>query len=232
MLFSVKRLSVLFLFIVFVGCKTTNSDRFYKIRIEEGDTLSKIAEKYGTSPEAIIELNRLGNGEDIVPGQVLYLKPNLDFSNRAIADREDEKSRGNDSGLLFGNSKSVIWPVNGDVSSEFGRRNGRPHEGIDIRAKYGTSIKAVANGKVKSAGWVSGYGRMVVVSHDGYETLYAHCSKIHVKAGQIIRQGQVLGLVGTSGRSTGPHLHFEYRSASGRPMNPRLILKNSLLSSN
>ena len=207
--------SVLVLFLLFfVSCKTTSKGPIYKIRIESGDTLSGIADKYGTSVQSIVDLNDLDSATEIHNGQIIYLKPgrvsHVTTQKKSKSTVSDPSRRG----LFFGGSSgSVVWPVKGSISSEFGLRNGRPHDGIDIRAPYGTSIKAVSDGKVKSAGWISGYGRVVVISHSGYETLYAHCSKIKVKKGQTIRAGQIVGLVGTSGRPTGPHLHFEYRTA-------------------
>lgn len=96
----------------------------------------------------------------------------------------------------------------------------RPHYGVDYAAPYGTNIKAAANGKVLFAGVKSGYGKVIEISHkNGLKTLYAHLSKINVKTGQKVKTGQVIGKVGNSGLSTGPHLHFGlYRN--NKPINP------------
>ncbi len=99
----------------------------------------------------------------------------------------------------------------------------RPHHGVDYAAPYGTPVHAVAGGKVIFAGWRGGYGKAVVIKHkNGYQTLYGHLGRILVKAGQHVDQGQTIGLVGSTGLSTGPHLHFEVRHY-GRRINPALI---------
>lgn len=113
------------------------------------------------------------------------------------------------------------------ASSEFGMRKNpvdggyRLHDGIDIPHAQGTPILASRSGKVLSAGTKGGYGLTVVIDHgDGYETLYAHCSELKVSAGQQVNKGDVVGLVGTTGNSTGPHLHFTIK-LNGKPVNPR-----------
>ncbi len=115
------------------------------------------------------------------------------------------------------------------VTSGFGVRfhpilkRWRPHHGIDYAAPYGTPVHAVASGRVVFAGWRGGYGRTVVIKHkNGYSTLYGHLSRILVRVGQHVDQGQTIGLVGSTGLSTGPHLHYEVRHY-GRRINPSLI---------
>ena len=117
-----------------------------------------------------------------------------------------------------------VWPVNGPVVSGFGMRWGRMHEGIDIAAALGTPIHAAASGTVIHAGWLGGYGNLVVVDHgDGLATAYAHASAILVAVGQQVSQGDTLSLVGSTGNSTGPHLHFEVR-VNGSAVDPLLYL--------
>jgi murein DD-endopeptidase MepM/ murein hydrolase activator NlpD len=117
-----------------------------------------------------------------------------------------------------------IWPVNGPVVSGFGMRWGRMHEGIDIAAALGTPIHAAASGAVIHAGWLGGYGNLVVVDHgDGLATAYAHASAILVAVGQQVSQGDTLSLVGSTGNSSGPHLHFEVR-VNGNAVDPLLYL--------
>jgi murein DD-endopeptidase MepM/ murein hydrolase activator NlpD len=109
-------------------------------------------------------------------------------------------------------ASGFIWPVNGLVVSGYGWRGGRMHEGIDISAPSGTSILAAAAGSVIHAGWLGGYGYLVVVDHgNGLATAYAHASAILVAVGQAVSQGETLSLVGSTGNSSGPHLHFEVR---------------------
>ena len=124
-------------------------------------------------------------------------------------------------------------PVVGEVefTSGFGVRSdpflGRPamHTGLDFRAATGDPVRATANGKVASSGWMGGYGRMVEVDHgNGLSTRYGHLSESHVKVGDIIKIGQVIGAVGSTGRSTGPHLHYETR-IDGDAVDPQKFLR-------
>ena len=109
-------------------------------------------------------------------------------------------------------SSSFIWPCDGVVSSGFGMRWGRMHEGIDIACAYGTPVRAAAPGTVIYAGWMEGYGNLVVLDHGGgISTAYAHASAILVSLRQHVAQGDELSLVGATGHATGPHLHFEVR---------------------
>ena len=113
-----------------------------------------------------------------------------------------------------------IWPVNGPVTSGFGERWGRMHEGIDIGVGYGTPIHAAASGRVIYAGWMEGYGNLVAIDHGrGISTAYGHQSSIAVGNGETVSQGQVIGYVGCTGHCFGPHLHFEVR-INGAPVDP------------
>jgi murein DD-endopeptidase MepM/ murein hydrolase activator NlpD len=117
-----------------------------------------------------------------------------------------------------------IWPVQGVITSGFGPRWGRMHTGIDIAAPAGTPIHTAKAGEVIYADWLGGYGNLVVVDHgDSVVTLYAHQSRIGVAEGQVLNQGDVLGFVGSTGHSTGNHLHFEVRIDT-QPRNPRPYL--------
>jgi hypothetical protein len=124
-------------------------------------------------------------------------------------------------------------PVIGEVefTSGFGVRSdpflGRPamHTGLDFRASTGDPVRATANGKVVSSGWTGGYGRMVEVDHgNGLSTRYGHLSEINVRVGDLIKIGQVIGAVGSTGRSTGPHLHYETR-IDGEAVDPQKFLR-------
>ncbi len=124
------------------------------------------------------------------------------------------------------NVQPSIWPVEGRLMSAFGSRmdpfsgEGAMHTGVDISASAGTAVRATADGLVSFAGWSGGYGRLIVVDHgNGVETYYAHLSRIAVVEGQEVRRGEQVGAVGTTGRSTAPHLHYEVR-VGGAPMNP------------
>lgn len=129
-------------------------------------------------------------------------------------------------------AKAVLWPVRGRVTSEFGERsdpfNGdmRNHTGLDIDGEFGTPIVASADGEVAFAGRDAGYGNLIVVDHGGgVQTFYGHLSALYVREGQRIRGGLVIGAMGSTGRSTGTHCHFEVR-VHGRPVNPRRFLAN------
>ncbi len=133
------------------------------------------------------------------------------------------------------NTQPGIWPIDGRLMSPFGRRNdpfsdeGAYHQGVDISAPEGTPVKAAADGVVTYAQYqAGGYGRLVVIAHNtGMQSFYAHLSKFDVIAGQEIRQGEILGRVGSSGRVTAPHLHYEVH-VGGVPVNPYRFLVRSV----
>ncbi|MDD4335699.1 MAG: peptidoglycan DD-metalloendopeptidase family protein [Desulfotomaculaceae bacterium] len=119
-----------------------------------------------------------------------------------------------------GGSLRLAWPCNGGVVSSFGMRWGRMHEGIDLDASYGSSVVAVAGGTVIDAGWAGGYGMKVDISHGGgLVTRYAHLSKIYADVGDSVDRGETIGLIGSTGNSTGPHLHLE-TIVGGVPRDP------------
>lgn len=110
---------------------------------------------------------------------------------------------------------TLIQPISGIITCRFNSRGSTSptgHRGLDIAAPTGTPIKAAAGGTVTTAGWNNSYGNMIILSHgNGVQTVYAHCSQLSVSAGQTVTQGQVIGKVGSTGNSTGPHLHLEIR---------------------
>jgi murein DD-endopeptidase MepM/ murein hydrolase activator NlpD len=119
----------------------------------------------------------------------------------------------------------LVWPTSGYVSSEFGRRWGRNHNGIDLAAGTGTPVKAAAGGLVTYAEPMGSFGNLVIIDHGGgVVTLYAHLDKILVSAGAEVEVNQKVATVGSTGRSTGPHLHFEVRR-TGTAINPRQLLR-------
>lgn len=134
-------------------------------------------------------------------------------------------------GSLYLKNESFTMPVNGTVSSPFGCRSdpftGKSafHHGLDIAANEGTEISAALDGKVIiAASGNSDYGNYIVLDHGGFKTLYGHCNKFVVNVGQQVSAGETIALCGSTGRSTGPHLHFEVRVGSTR-IDPRIFLK-------
>ena len=126
-------------------------------------------------------------------------------------------------------SSAMRLPVSGRVTSGFGSRlhpilgYARFHRGVDLGASAGTPIVAAADGRVVAAGWHGGYGRQVAIAHvDGIQTSYGHMSRIAAYPGEMVRRGQVIGYVGSTGLSTGPHLHYEV-TKNGRPVNPMSV---------
>jgi len=126
---------------------------------------------------------------------------------------------------------ALSWPLSGPITSPFGLRanpfgGGRMdfHPGIDIAAPMGATIAAAAPGRVIYAGWYGGYGNAVIIDHgSSVATLYGHCSQLFVAVGQDVQRGQAIGAVGSTGMSTGPHLHFEVR-VNGKPTDPTALL--------
>jgi len=173
-------------------------------RVRPDESLDQIAEKYQVNIDEIVEVNCLKDENSLREGQELII-PGARPPREAVLAAK---------GMLY------RWPTRGRISSYFGYRWGRPHTGIDIAAPTGTPVVASRDGTVRSVGWLGRYGKTVVVRHsDGNETLYAHLSAILVSSGQWVEQGSMIGRVGSTGNSTGPHLHFEIR-IGGRPRNP------------
>lgn len=145
----------------------------------------------------------------------------LAAESAALAARIQEAQRGAGStGSGQPSAAGFIWPCDGVVVSGFGMRWGRMHEGIDIGCSFGTPNRAAASGTVIYAGWLGGYGNLVVVDHgNGLSTAYAHASTIVVAVGQSVSQGETVSLVGSTGNSSGPHLHFEVR-VNGSAVDP------------
>lgn len=121
----------------------------------------------------------------------------------------------------------AVKPVTGTITSRFGANESirdHTHKGMDIAAPNGTSIKAVADGTVTYSGWMSGYGNLIIISHgNGIQTYYGHCSKLYVSKGEEVEAGDVIAAVGSTGNSTGNHLHFEIRK-NGTQINPQKYL--------
>jgi len=216
--------TLLILMLLFVVSCAGIQGRYHEV--EPGDNLAKIATRYSVPLAALKSVNAEAIEAGMEPGTKLYLpfeeNPEWDADElvAAVGDRApaEEKS--------VGHSVTFNWPVMGLISSGYGKRNRRQHQGIDIAARTGTSVRAARSGHVIYAtNKISGYGKMVIIRHaDTFSTVYAHLSKIEVKKGQYIPSGAVLGRVGSTGHSTGPHLHFEVRNKRV-PVDPLLYLQ-------
>ena len=120
--------------------------------------------------------------------------------------------------------QKIFVPVKGEVTSEFGMRNGRPHRGIDIAASKGAPIHACLPGKIVFVGTQRGYGNVIIIEHENFiMSVYAHNETNFVRLGETVKKGQPIATVGETGIATGAHLHFEYR-VKGKAINPREVL--------
>jgi hypothetical protein len=204
-----------------------------------GDTLFKIAQRYGTSMQDILRLNpgldtaKLVAGTEIQlvqaappprPRAVLGLRP----STSGGLSWPDAPQYGPNGNHQFDNrhASTWIWPTTGVFTSGYGWRWGRMHRGIDMANNVGTPIVAARTGRVVFSGWHDGgYGYLVTLEHaDGSRSLYAHNSRLMVSNGQEVRQGTVIALMGSTGRSTGPHLHFEIHPSGAGAVDPLTVL--------
>lgn len=170
------------------------------------------------------------NGEEVIEAvdeQLSSLQSEAEEGKYVLAELKDDV----DERLKYLAAKPDYWPVNGRLTSGFGYRSSpfgggiEFHRGIDISAPHGTTIRAAGEGRVTYTGYRGGYGYVVTISHGyGYTTKYAHCSRILVSTGQTVKKGQVIARVGSTGRATGPHLHFE-TEYNGQHIDPRKILR-------
>jgi murein DD-endopeptidase MepM/ murein hydrolase activator NlpD len=183
--------------------------------VEKGDSYQKVADKMNVALEAILDANDIQD-ENIRAGDTLFLP--------------GAKMRSDDLKIALG--ELFTYPVRGRLSSPFGWRKDpftgqrRYHSAIDLAANSGAPVKASADGRVSTVNFNDTYGNYVILTHSGgFQTMYAHLSKVDVKVGTRVIQGETLGGVGSTGRSTGPHLHFAVYK-NGRAMNPLAYIKN------
>jgi murein DD-endopeptidase MepM/ murein hydrolase activator NlpD len=184
--------------------------------VSPGEDLWRISKAYEVEPRIIAEYNQVYNPNDVKTGDKLFIpgvKKVLEIPPPTPAEMAEKVKKG-----LF------IWPVQGMIFSLFGPRWGRFHSGIDISAKSGMPIVAAGDGDVVFVGRRGGYGIIVEIKHDEhYVTVYAHMRRAVVKEGNRVVAGEVIGEVGSTGRSTGPHCHFEVHY-DGIKRNPLFFL--------
>ena len=196
------------------------------VTVQPGETLYGIASRYKVSVKDLVRANQLKTNS-ISPGQVLELPQTGSSAQSTTPSSRVTRASVRTSDTL----ENLLWPAEGIITTHFtyrGKRRG--HSGIDIAAPFKTPISAALSGTVTSSGWdVYGYGNLIVIRGvDGRNYYYAHNSKLMVRRGQRVAQGQLIALMGSTGRSTGSHLHFEVRSGS-RIINPYAMLPSSRL---
>ncbi len=202
-----------------------------------GDSLRQIAKRYGMTLQELLRLNPGIETARLVVGAPIRVVQSAPARPRLLLGLKPQGSGGlswpelpdfgDDHSEASGQSQDGwIWPTRGMFSSGFGWRWGRMHKGIDIANNVGTSIVAAKDGVVEFAGWHSGgYGYLVTLRHDdGSRSLYAHNSQLMVSVGQEVDQGQSIAQMGSTGRSTGPHLHFEIHPPGRGAVNPLQFL--------
>ncbi len=203
--------------------------------VSRGETLSAISQRYGISLTKLKQYNQLNNANKIYTGQQLLMEAPQFFHTIRKGDTlwqlaqtyncsVNELLQANPTvaayRLMVGSKLTIpqtaapvisfSWPVIGKITSPFGYRSGSWHRGLDIGAKEATVIRASASGQVISAKWNGYYGLCVLIQHgQSFQTRYAHASKLLVKQNQWVSAGEAIALVGSTGKSTGPHLHFE-----------------------
>lgn len=199
-------------------------------RIAKGETIGALAQRYGVSEAAIRKHNPGLNPRTLQLGQKIFI-PGATALLTSEGTRTVRGYRPGAFATRLSASRSLIgefgsrvgqlaWPAEGDFSSAFGVRGTSFHPGVDISAAIGTPIHAAKDGTVLASGWMGAYGYAIDLDHGGgVVTRYGHCSKLLVSAGEKVKAGQEIGKVGSTGRSTGPHVHFEVR-IQGRAVNP------------
>jgi murein DD-endopeptidase MepM/ murein hydrolase activator NlpD len=198
-------------------------------KIKSGETLRELAAINKVDFYTIVDVNKLEAPEMLMLDQKIILpgvetvKPVPAKAASKVVASNTSLSRG---GSIPANSNmAVSLPVSGKISSLFGPRGGRQHQGIDITAPTGTDVFASMDGTISFSGWDGAYGYLVIIDHGNeLKTYYAHNSKLLVKAGQSVSAGDHIADVGSTGNSTGSHCHFEVRE-NGTPVNPYNYLK-------
>jgi len=200
--------------------------------LRPGETVWRVAKNYGTSVKRIVAANRIDDVRKVPAGARLWVPGGVPPEGTgsgtpgAIQGIWRQTGPTRDRALEDARRHGELrfrWPVEGRLTSRFGRRWGRRHEGLDLAAAPGTPVRAAESGRVIHAGVLGAYGQVVVVRHsEVYSTVYAHNRRLHVSRGDWVEPGRIAE-VGSTGRSTGPHLHFEVRRGK-QPLDPMLYL--------
>lgn len=184
-----------------------------KHTVKKGDTADSLAKKYKGDVEEILAYNNLNKGDSLIVGSVVIIPDGEVLPAPSSTSGSGTRSPGHSSGGLKEYAGYYMRPVAGGKKTQ----GIHGYNGIDIGAPVGTPIYASADGEViisRSGGWNGGYGNYVVIRHsNGTQTLYSHNSKNAVAVGDTVKQGDIIGFIGATGKATGPHLHFEIRGA-------------------
>jgi len=175
--------------------------------LRQGETVWGLSRAYQVGSDLILAANSIKDPARLLPGQKLVIPGSgASVSRVALPAREALAV----SQAAPRAAADFIWPVNGRITSAFGPRWGSFHAGLDIARRYGSPILAVADGTVVDVGWRGSFGHMIRIDHqNGWESLYAHASRIHVQRGDTVSAGQQIACIGETGNATGPHLHLE-----------------------
>jgi septal ring factor EnvC (AmiA/AmiB activator) len=192
--------------------------------VRPGENLYRIGLHYGVSVVEIARVNRIRDERQLAVGTRLWIpRPKRGAVSKPLP-APDRLRTNAQMDALENSALRFEWPVRGKITSKFGWRRSRMHEGVDIAARSGTPVRAAEAGRVIYAARLGDYGKVVVVRHDTrYETVYAHNRRFRVKKGAQVRKGQVLAEVGQTGNASGAHLHFEVRR-NDAPRDPLLFL--------
>lgn len=185
---------------------------FYHV-VKSGENLFRIGKAYDLPYQELARINRIDDPNQIhvgrrvfIPGATRQLPVEIITPLKASIERPsaaDQAERG---------KEGFIWPITGNITSKFGPRGETFHDGIDISAPEGNPIRAIERGEVIYSDQLRGYGNLVIVRHPGgFVSVYAHNKSKLVREGQKVAQGEVIGEVGSTGRASAPHLHFEIR---------------------
>lgn len=196
--------------------------------VERNETLAELSKRYDVGIQEIIETNQLDNPHMITEKQKIIIPNATDLKPRPTPEPKPLLQAINASrtgrqapAMKSKTGRRLSWPSQGVVTSNYGWRWLRMHNGMDIAGPIGTPIKAAKEGRVVYSGWMGGYGYAVDIEHGGgVRTRYAHCSSLNVRVGEYVHRGQTIGAMGSTGNSTGSHLHFEVH-VGGQAIDPR-----------
>jgi len=192
--------------------------------VERHDTLAELSKRYEVGIQEIIEVNQLDNPHMITEKQKIIIPNATELKHRPkpVFKAVAAATTGKDAPVTTSKTgRRLSWPSQGVVTSNYGWRWLRMHNGMDVAGPIGTPIKAAKEGRVVYSGWMGGYGYAIDLDHgNGVRTRYAHCSSLKVRTGEYVGRGQVIAAMGSTGHSTGSHLHFEVH-VNGQPIDPR-----------